>query len=348
LIKIDLDKLRELNENLYTSATRKAFGDDGLQALQQLVAGIIKIYRRLDPSLRSNPLVLFADAAASPATVAGAPRRVHSIANLTHELDGACMARVNADGSLDVYVLDLATLASLSQSAVVYRHNQSVETFVIERNEYRLINPVVGFGSVFCRPTFDDLGRALDSYRVKSAAYSSCEILKSAWHEPSRWFLKLKPEHIMRKSLVQYLSNVLEDAEVRPEQNVDESHPVDIKVSFSLTDQRAIIEIKWLGDSVDATGKLTTNYSQARAIAGAQQLAEYMDSSHEWGPGLKTRGYLVVFDARRKGLSQGVAKLAPNDALHFKDKEISYSPDHSVIRTDFAAPVRMYMFPKTA
>lgn len=345
---IDLEKLRELQADLYTSSTRQAFGDEGVKVLQQLVASIVKIYRRVDPALRTQPLVLFADVGASSAASMGAPRRVHSLANLGDELDGARMARINGDNSLDVYSLDPAALVSLSQSAVVYHHHQSDEKFVINGSEYRLINPIVGFGSVFCKPTFGDLATALDTYRTKSAAHSSCEILKGAWHESSRWFFKPKPERIMRKSLVQYLSNVLRDAEVRPEQNVDESHPVDIKVSFSLTDLRAIIEIKWLGDSVDDTGKLTTGYTQARALSGAQQLAEYLDSSHEWAPGMKTRGYLVVFDARRKGLANGIATLARNDALHFKDVEITYSPDYSAIRNDFAAPVRMYMFPKTA
>jgi len=346
--KIDLDKLRALSEHLYTSATQKAFGDGGLQALAQLVAGIVQIYRRIDPGTRSAPLVLFVDVGAGPLSMAAASRRVHAIGNLGDEIDSACAVRVNADNSLDVYPIDATELTSLSQVAVVYRHHQNVEKFVIRGTDYQLLNPVTGFGSVFCKPTFGNLAHALDAYRLKAAAHSSCEVLKGAWHEPARLFLRAKPEHIMRKSLVQYLSNVLDDAEVRPEQNVDETHPVDIKISFSVADLRAIIEIKWLGDSVDETGKMTTHYSQARAVAGAQQLAEYMDSAHEWGPGVKTRGYLVVFDARRKGLSQGIATLSFSDAIHFKDKDITYSPEHSAIRTDFAPPVRMYMFPRLA
>ncbi|EGI77108.1 hypothetical protein [Hylemonella gracilis] len=348
MTKIDLDKLRALNETLYTTAARNAFGDNGLQVLARLVSSVVQIYRRLDPGSRTAPLVLFADVSASPTSLSGMPQLVHRISNLGNEIDGACMARVNGDTSLQVYPFDASVLMAMSRTAVVYRHHQGVESFVINGNEYQLINPITGYGSVFCRPTFGTLADALDEYRTKSAAHSGCEVLKTAWHEPSRWFLKTKPEQIMRKSLVQYLSNVLDDAEVRPEQNVDESHPVDIKVSFALTDLRAIIEIKWLGNSVDETGKMTTHYTQARAQAGAQQLAEYLDSSHEWGSGVKTRGYLVVFDARRKGLSEGIRTLSHSDAMHFKDEHITYSPDHSAIRNDFAPPVRMYMFPKQA
>ncbi|EHR73156.1 hypothetical protein BurJ1DRAFT_4362 [Burkholderiales bacterium JOSHI_001] len=348
MTKIDLDKLRELNETLYTTAARNAFGDNGLQVLARLVSSIVQIYRRLDPGSRNAPLVLFAEVGPLPTSVNGAPQHVHRIANLGTEIDGACMVRVHGDSSLEVFPFDVSALEAMSHTAVVYRHHHGVESFVINGKEYRLINPITGYGSVFCRPTFGNLVDALDTYRTKAAEHSGCELLKGAWHEPSRWFLKAKPEHIMRKSLVQYLGNVLDDAEVRPEQNVDETHPVDIKVSFALTDLRAIIEIKWLGNSVDDTGKMTTHYTQARALAGAQQLAEYMDSSHEWGPGVKTRGYLVVFDARRKGLSDGITTLSHSDAMHYKDKDIAYAPDHSAIRSDFALPVRMYMYPKQA
>lgn len=348
MIRIDLDKLRELNETLYTTAVRNAFGDSGVQVLARLISSIVQIYRRLDPGLRNAPLVLFADVGALPTCVSGAPQQVHRIANLGAEIDGACMVRVNGDSSLAVYPFSDSVLEAMSHTAVVYQHNRGIESFVINGKEYYLINPITGYGSVFCRPTFGNLVDALDTYRTKAAEHSGCELLKGAWHEPFRWFLKAKPEHIMRKSLVQYLGNVLDDAEVRPEQNVDETHPVDIKVSFALTDLRAIIEIKWLGNSVDENGKMTTHYTQARALSGAQQLAEYMDSSHEWGAGVKTRGYLIVFDARRKGLSEGITTLTHSDAMHYKDKDIAYAPDHSAIRSDFAPPIRMYMYPKQA
>lgn len=349
MITIDLTKMVALSEDLYTSAARTAFGIDGQSALQHLLSGIVHIYRRLDPGLRSQPLVLFADSTASVTAVPGTPRTVHSIGTLTHELDGACLVRVKTDNSLEIWDLDLSALPVLSQTAVVYSYCGGVEKFIIRGTEYRLRNPVIGCASVFCKPTFSSLATALDNYRLKAAAYTSCLILEEAWNEATRLFFKTKPEHIMRKSLVQYLRNVLDDADVRPEQNVDETHPVDIHVTFSLSDQRAIIEIKWLGKSIDPTGsRLATGYAHGRALEGAKQLAEYLDSSNTWGPGVKTRGYLVVFDGRRKGLKPGMASLPAVDALHYKDKEIEYDPDYSAKRDDFSPPVRMYMYPQTA
>jgi hypothetical protein len=255
--------------------------------------------------------------------------------------------RIKSDNSLQIYPLDTSVPVSVSQNSVVYHYSNGVEKFLIRGVEYRLRNPIIGCASVFCKPTFTSLVSALDNYRVKAAANTSCLILETVWNEASRWFFKAKPEHIMRKSLTQYLQNVLNDAEVRPEQNVDETHPVDIHVAFSFTDQRAIIEIKWMGDSVDDTGKVTTTYRPARALEGAKQLAEYLDASATWGAGVKTRGYLVVFDARRKGLAQGVTSLPGEEALHYRDSEITYQPDYSATRRDFHPPVRMYMFPVT-
>jgi hypothetical protein len=89
MIAIDLQKMAALSEDLYTSAAKTAFGDNGCAALQHLLAGIVQIYQRLDPGIRTAPLALFADATDSPAVVAGIPRTLHSIANLAHELDGA-------------------------------------------------------------------------------------------------------------------------------------------------------------------------------------------------------------------------------------------------------------------
>jgi hypothetical protein len=347
MIRIDLDKMVAISKDLYTSAARDAFGDEGQVALQLLLSSIVHIYRRLDPGLRTQPLVLFAEVSSSTTLLPSARHTVHSIENLTHELDGACLVRVRVDSSLEISALEGKAIAALSEIAVVYEYDSTGEKFIIRGRQYRLTNPVIGYASVYCKPTFSSLSTALDTYRLKAAAYSSCDILNAAWNETSRWFFKQKPEQIMRRSLVQYLRSVLNDAEVRPEQNVDESHPVDVHVSFSLTDQRAIIEIKWMGQSVDDVGRKTTGYTQTRAEAGAKQLAEYLDSSNTWGPGVKTRGYLVVFDARRKGLKQGMTSLPPGHALHYKDKDIKYKTDYSVLRSDFHAPVRMYMYPQT-
>lgn len=153
----------------------------------------------------------------------------------------------------------------------------------------------------------------------------------------------------MRRSLTQFLRSVLRTANVQPEQNVDETHPVDIHVSFLMTSQHAIIEIKWLGKSVKPDGSHDgTAYPQSRALAGAKQLAEYLDSTHQSSPHHGARGYLVVFDGRRAGLADGVTELEAANALHYENADITYSPDYSANRDDFDPPMRMFLYPKLA
>jgi hypothetical protein len=168
------------------------------------------------------------------------------------------------------------------------------------------------------------------------------------WHGVNRLFLRAKPEGIMRRSLHQYLRNAFPDAEVRPEQIVDESHPVDIKVTWADTTHRAIIEIKWIGDSVDPSGKITTKYRDARANDGAKQLSDYLDSDAEAAARIRTRGYLVVFDARRKGLTQNQSSINAENGLFYRDAEIIYDPDFNAKRKDFSVPIRMFAEPRVA
>lgn len=348
MITLDVEKLKALKAKLYTSAVQEVFGDTGAAALKELLARIVQIYARLDPSIRSHPLAVFADATLTPSTVAGPVTTVTSIDNLTHELDGPSLVRVTSSGAVQVMPLDVSVLQQLSATAVVYLLNASGEKFIVGGQVYDVENVVVGYPSAFCRPTFGTLRAALDDYRVRSAARSTCYELERAWADNKCLRFKNKPEAIMRRSLTQFLRNVLRNANVQPEQNVDETHPVDIHVSFLMTSQHAIIEIKWLGKSIKTDGSPGTAYSKGRALEGAKQLAEYLDSTHQSSPHHGARGYLVVFDGRRGGLADGATDLDAANALRYEHSDIDYSPDYSATRNDFDPPMRMFLYPKLA
>ena len=150
----------------------------------------------------------------------------------------------------------------------------------------------------------------------------------------------------MRRSLTRFLRWTLAaDTEVMPEQNVDESHPIDIRVTFNFPNRVGLIEIKWLGYSKDANGKTTTRYGQARAKGGALQLANYLDWFRESLPDRTARGYLVVFDCRRRRLNSFPFRLNSVDGFYFADHEIEYDPAFHVNRSDFAEPIRMFVEP---
>ena len=150
----------------------------------------------------------------------------------------------------------------------------------------------------------------------------------------------------MRRSLANFLYNVLRDVDVGQEQNVDESHPVDIRITWIGNNRRALIEIKWLGQSVDNDGKKKTEWFAARAKDGAKQLTEYIDAEYRRLPLHDRRGYLVIIDGRRRGLSEGCTALDPPDSLWYRDKEIGFDPAFHEIRSDFETPIRMFAEPR--
>jgi hypothetical protein len=338
--------MRRIYDSLFTSAVHTAFGDSGVDALKHLMSVVTQMHARMDPGLRKHPLAVFADVGVAPSALSGAVTHVSAINSLSSELDGPALVRAWGNGSLDVTALDTAALPALSHTAIVYLLSAGSEYFIVAGKTHSVFNPMPGFPSVFCKPTFSSLQSALEDYSARQASHSTCYILVEAWYDDKRWWFKAKPEATMRRSLTQYLRSVLRDANVKPEQNVDESHPVDIHVQFTSTSLHAIIEIKWLGQSRNtATGAAATSYTHKRALEGAKQLADYIDKTIQSSPHYQARGYLVVFDGRRKGLNVSTTTLEPAKALGFQGEDIVYSPDYAESRKDFARPVRIFLQP---
>lgn len=347
---LDIVKMQAIAEETHAVAALKCFGPPGTQALRSLVEMLIRLYKNIELTGRTPPLALFVrpklDNPFEPADGAIAPlHRLSDPQNIRHELDAACIVEVTGSGVLDVFGCEHFVLEDLSSEAIIYIYHKGVERFIIDRVSYRIINPASTHASVFARPTFSSLNEALEDYRVRVVRDTSCFILADAWSDSKRLFLRTKPEATMRRSLHQHLRTVFRDAEVRPEQVVDESHPVDLKVTWSDTNQRALIEIKWLGQSRGDSGQFATSYTAARAREGAKQLADYLDADRSAGPGLRTKGYLVVFDARRRGLTQETTSLCAADGLHYRDAAIEYDPPYHETRDDFEPPIRLFAEP---
>ncbi|MGD0143223.1 MAG: hypothetical protein ABSC92_08700 [Rhizomicrobium sp.] len=343
---LDLAKMRRIAENLHALAVSTQFGNAGISVLQNLTDAITQIYRIIEPASRQAPLKIFMRVGDPPIQAATAPKYdLPNALTINHELDGDCIVEVTQAGRLRVYEAVGIDVSALSATAIVYTYSDREEAFVIAGARYDLINPSGAHASMFSRPTYSSLEEALATYRSRVVRNTSCFILQEAWADAKRLFWRTKPEILMRRSLHQFLSNVFPDAEVRPEQIVDETHPVDIKVIWHETSKRALVEVKWLGDSKDETGHITVSYRDARAKEGAKQLADYLDSDHTAGPGLTSRGYLVVVDGRRRSLTETTTSVTSDDGLYYRDHEIAYDPDYHSTRTDFASPVRMFAEP---
>jgi hypothetical protein len=198
--------------------------------------------------------------------------------------------------------------------------------------------------SIFAVPRFTDLRAALQRYAGLFVRHSTCHIMRKAWEADNRLFFRPGPEELLRTSLHQYLMAALVGATTRAEQNVDESHPVDIRVGWDLSIQEAIIEIKWLGKSREA-GRIRSEYSAARARDGARQLADYLDKAKQSAPARETRGYLVVIDGRRARLRADTVTLDHPEAFRYQSEEIDYEPRYHMTRPDFEEPFRMFAEP---
>jgi hypothetical protein len=344
---LDIDRMRRIAEDLYVTAVSKAFGEEGTLALRLLIDTVMQIYRRVAPDERTAPLIVVVGLTSKGgAGIADAARTiVNSPSVIEHELDGACSVEIQGNTRLMVRPAGSVDPLAVSKRAIVYVYRDGKESFFVNGAVFDVINPSTMHASVFARPTFSSLRNALEEYKSRVARETGCLVLRDIWADDKRLFLRIKPEATMRRSLNQYLAHVMQNAEVRPEQIVDESHPVDIKVTWSLSDQRAILEIKWLGDCRNDDGSVGTTYRDARAREGAKQLAEYLDSSATWGSSVRTRGYLVVFDARRRGLDENSTDVTTADGLHYANREIAYDPDYASMRKDFEQPLRFFMDP---
>ena len=217
---------------------------------------------------------------------------------------------------------------TLEEPFLVYVFENLLETIWANNKKIPIINPDSTSYSIFARATFKDLEESLRKYYNNRAKFSLCPEIQKCWLDEYRIKFRPSPEHSLRDSLWLFLRDVLRgDPDVKREQNVDESKPVDIKVSWKWVKAIALIEIKWLGYSFnETTRKRTQAFSSSRAISGADQLQNYIKLSQTECQDTYFDGYLVVFDARRQRVTS--IDSIPNEpqATHFRDKEIPY-PD---------------------
>ncbi len=352
LIQVDYERVKELVYSQYMTKILNAYGDEGVATLRSVMEYVRRIFQFLAADSMRGSLIVYksidSNSAINPEWAS-----ISDLAHITQEcpIEESSILYIECceDGAIK-YKRDVELdLNEISQRAIVYLYKNRRDAFYIKGSKEYLINYCPAYPSLFCVPTYSLIKDALEDYKRKSIRTSNCPIFSECWYsgkDGPRLFFKQKPESTMRRSAANFLGNVLRDADVGQEQVVDESHPVDIRVTWMGNNRRALIEIKWLGQSVDEDGKKKTPYYEARANAGAKQLAEYIDAEHRRLPLHDQRGYLVIIDGRRRGLSEGCTTLVPEDGFWYQDKEIEFDPAFHEERSDFEKPIRMFAEPK--
>ena len=248
----------------------------------------------------------------------------------------------------DLFIWKNKNIKSLlnNKNTLFYFYKNEVEYFY-KNNKIINLKPIAGKFSVFSSYYYL-LSDYLVNYSLTHIYNSSCEHFRTVWADEKRIYFINKPEKIMHKSLREYLKSNLRgiNVEVISEFNLNARKPVDIRVHWKTANRCALIEIKWLGASMDKDNKrISTPYTKSRAIDGAKQLKEYLDLAESDSPEIITKGYLIVIDGRRKIDRKKILKIiSEKDGLYYQSIEINY-PDKYKSITNFEPPLRMFARP---
>jgi hypothetical protein len=344
--------INQVCQETHVPMAQAVFGDAGLNAIFRVMETVQEIYRHIEPERIRGTVVVFQNVrpAGTITTIPphGPAADFAGLAN--HEIGDLCF-EIAADGRPYPRQLGTMTFEELAQTAVVYRYHGDGEEFLAGAERKAVLRLDPSARSQFSVPTFSNLREALQHYARENVQESTCYIFRRVWRDANRLFFVAGPESLMRDSLTQFLTNRIGgDHDVWPEQNVNEQNPVDIRVQPRFQNNRLmIIEIKWLGDSVDAEdGHITARHRDARAQDGANQLANYLNEQRRSAPARVIQGYYVIIDARRRNLPQNALppiSITREDGFHYENQVIAFSPAHHEIREDFDAPYRMFARP---
>jgi|SRR6185503_17148090 len=340
--------MKEVAETIFAASVNIAYGDQGLKDLVEItgVASIVYKYIPLDIDYQ----VIIYKAANSVHSISKltskTPSKITDISSLAANSSKRMAIEVINSKEIRISFEELFDPLTISEESVVYYFNKGVEQVFCKTNAVALPTHPDSI-SHYAVPTFKSLEAALEHYKVYRARRSTCPILNNVWFDKAnRILFKDGPEKILRQSLYFFLSDHVR-GEVKEEQNVDDSKPVDIKISWDFASHIALIEVKWMGKSIVSLGqrKPNQNMNAAEAVAGANQLADYLERHKPYSVTQFTKGYLVVFDGRRWQTSTSSIAVNKTNGLYYENREVTYTPEHHNTRADFAEPVRFFIEP---
>ena len=358
---LDESGVREATSMIFRTDALRTFGQPGVASLDRFINCVREFFRVVPPDGLSTtfvflyPVVGNGDPLKGMQRICDSPVRRAGLPGFRRRIESATTVVV-ATGPEEQY--DLATplaplpLLAWSETALVFWNNEEgIDRFVIGGRERRMPQLAIGARSNYAAATIGDLEEALETYRHE-AVQVSCPILEKVWvggRGGPRLVFENKPEATMRRSLERFLQTRMRgDVSVRAEHNTDETRPVDVAVNWFGAKLRALIEIKWLGDSlrIGATGKPFTSYAAGRVASGADQLADYLDREASSDSQVSLRGYMAVFDGRRRHVVSPTAPITAADALYFRVKDVALAAKHESGQTGIAALVRYFLEPR--
>lgn len=346
-MQIDFTAIHDYGAS-YILTIHEELGKNGTDAAQRLLRAVTSVHKALPTERLTNGLLVGASLDDASGLVAKPSVPLANPAALVALHDGSepLAVQVRGDGQLVYWIGDYSGFAR--EGFVSYEFRGHADEAILTHMSEIQVPPLAGQPSAFGVAYYRDLEDAFSHYNIQCARHCQCTKLAPVWREGARLVFLPGPEHTMRDSLIHFLRTTLRGygaVDVMPEQNVNATKPVDVKVAWSGTNRVALIEVKWLGLSA-AVGATThsSRWPTSRALQGAKQLADYLDKYHLESPEIEARGYLAVFDGRRRRVKATSTTLSEADATHFRNEEIEYQ-DEILARPDFAHPVRFFLEP---
>lgn len=232
-----------------------------------------------------------------------------------------------------------------SEIALIYVYQDFSECFIANGTKIEIVNQF-DCASIYALQ-YHYLSEALHKYKQEEIMYSSCSIFQKSWFDDARIYFKQQPEVIMQESLERHLKSALRGVDVVREYNLGASKPVDVRIYWKEANRAALIELKWLGQSKNDEGQLSSSYRNGRGNDGLDQLKEYMDLENQDTPTCITKGYLVIIDGRRRGLSTNPSAISSEAGIYYCNREINFAKEKKYFEwmTGFEKPLRMFVKP---
>lgn len=339
-----------IKEN-YLLSIYQAFDHDprSTSLASNLIKNIGEIYRYLEPGHYAGELLIyqtFDDTLLPDINSQAKYDKTFLINNTAQQL----VIQIFENGSIHLISDPIDIISFIkTNKALFYFYQNRQECFYANNQKIEILNRYYSASRYALQ--YHEIYEALEKYNVEKVRYTSCALLSEAWFQTNRIFFqgggKDLPEKHIQISLKEYLSIKIRGAQVIREYNLNASKPVDIMVHWPEANRYAMIEIKWLGQSCHPDGRFATSYSPSRVTEGAKQLADYLDFDRTDNPTSITKGYLVVINGRRRGLSTGMTDINCADGLHFSAEDLSsYYQSYVSSHENFEKPFIMFAEPK--
>ena len=320
-------------------------------AAYEIVQCISQVYRAIEPSHFGGKIIIYKSFSDNLMLDESESERLYDYRILANNYNSIVIELKDSD-DLPITWKNLdeeftRSLLETSLDFIAYVFDSQKEFFVVNSQKIKIRN-TYDCPSIFALQ-YHELNEALLFYRNDLVKNVSCSLLKNCWYDDNYIYLKSGPEDCMQESLRSCLRARLRGANIIVrEYNLGGRKPVDIRVFWNEANRDALLELKWLGQSVKGKDELTTQYTNGRANDGMKQIKEYVDLANGDSPSVITKGYLIIIDARRKGTASAIkTEISRSDGMHFSNTELDIKEKYKfwIKNPEIEKPRRMFVEP---